>query len=105
MEVCALGVCLVHLRLSSCNIIATFVSELQFPFVIDIESNSLTKYMCNLVNMHPFYNAHLNSSSELFSFLFFFFFLFSASFGVFMFGLDCCNEGISSMVILGGSAC
>lgn len=74
MEVCALGVCLVHLRLSSCNIITTFVSELQFPFVIDIESNSLTKYMCNLVNMHPFYNAHLNSSSELFSFLFFFFF-------------------------------
>lgn len=73
MEVCALGVCLVHLRLSSCNIITTFVSELQFPFVIDIESNSLTKYMCNLVNMHPFYNAHLNSSSELFSFLFFFF--------------------------------
>lgn len=99
MEVCALGVCLVHLRLSSCNIITTFVSELQFPFVIDIESNSLTKYMCNLVNMHPFYNAHLNSSSELFILFF------SASFGVSMFGLDCCNEGISSMVILGGSAC
>lgn len=72
MEVCALGVCLVHLRLSSCNIITTFVSELQFPFVIDIESNSLTKYMCNLVNMHPFYNAHLNSSSELFILFYFF---------------------------------
>lgn len=59
-------------------IITTFVSELQFPFVIDIESNTLTKYMCNFVNMHPFYNAHLNSSSELFSFFssFFFFFFF-----------------------------